>query len=138
MTILEMHSQARPATRWIEVCAAEHISPVRRMRREHRVGASARVRPAKRSPWSVDRSNIGERARPSGRARSTAAPLITPSRSIVARPAYADNVRACSVEAPSASGVVDDVPTWVLLACGIAFGVILLLVLALLGGPAYA
>ena len=138
MTILEMHSQARPATRWIEVCAAEHITPPPRMRREHCVGDGAKVRPAKRSARGVDRSNYGELARPSGRARMTAAPLAAPRRSIVARPSYADNVRACSVEAPSVSGVVDDVPTWVLLACGIAFGVILLLVLALLGGPAYA
>ena len=137
MTILEMHSQAHPATRWIEVCAAEHIAPVPRMRREHRAGDSAKVRPARRSPRSAAPSNIGERARPSGRARMTAAPHIAPSRSIVARQAYAGNVRACSVEAPSVSGVVDDVPTWVLLACGFAFGVILLLVLALLGGPAY-
>jgi hypothetical protein len=34
--------------------------------------------------------------------------------------------------------VVDDVPTWALLACGVVFGILMLLALALLGGPAYA
>ncbi|UVE95583.1 DUF3806 domain-containing protein [Dietzia sp. B32] len=63
---------------------------------------------------------------------------MAPGRRVLVRPASAEGVRACHIEAPVASGVVDDVPTWALLACGIAFGVILLFAVAYLGGPAYA
>lgn len=42
------------------------------------------------------------------------------------------------MQAPAGSPVVDDVPTWVLLACGVIFGLVMLLALAFLGGPAYA
>ena len=33
--------------------------------------------------------------------------------------------------------MTDDVPTWVLLTCGVVLGVILLLALAFIGGPTY-
>lgn len=79
-----------------------------------------------------------DRVRPSVRGYSGTAPLVGPGRRVLARPAVSDSVRACRVEAPSVSGVEDDVPTWALLACGIAFGVIVLLAVAFLGGPAYA
>ncbi|MBB1008846.1 hypothetical protein G6010_04430, partial [Dietzia sp. SLG510A3-3B2-2] len=63
---------------------------------------------------------------------------VAPGRRVLVRPVSTDRVRACHVEAPASTGVVDDVPAWALLACGIAFGVIMLLAVAFLGGPAYA
>ncbi|WP_380059604.1 hypothetical protein [Dietzia aurantiaca] len=47
-------------------------------------------------------------------------------------------MRACEVQAPAPAGVVDDVPTWALVVCGVLFGIAMLLALAFLGGPAYA
>lgn len=111
MTVLEMQSRTRPAVRWTEVCATEHtdlMPPVR-----------------------------------TGVAPSST-PVVAPGRSIAhrrrmpARPPSAEGVRACRVETPADTAVVDDVPAWALLTCGILFGVVLLLALALLGGPAYA
>ncbi|WP_235026706.1 hypothetical protein, partial [Dietzia lutea] len=61
-----------------------------------------------------------------------------PRRIVQARPVASDRVRACRVESPAPTRVVDDVPAWALLACGIAFGVLMLLAVAFLGGPAYA
>ncbi|MFN3600370.1 MAG: hypothetical protein ACK4UY_03160 [Dietzia sp.] len=63
---------------------------------------------------------------------------VAPGRQVLVRPASPHQVRACGVEARPAAPVVDDVPTWALLACGILFGILMLLALALLGGPAYA
>lgn len=138
MTIVETRPEARPAMRWTEVCAADHFAPVRRASRHHQEPGSVKVRPASRPARDAERSMVGERGRPSARGHVSAATLVAPGRRVLVRPAHAGTVRACRVEAPSVAGVVDDVPTWVLLACGVAFGVILLLALAFLGGPAYA
>ena len=61
-----------------------------------------------------------------------------PRRIVQTRPVASDRVRACRVESPAPTRVVDDVPAWALLACGIAFGILMLLAVAFLGGPAYA
>lgn len=144
MTILEMRHEARPAMRWTEVCASDHTAPVRREASQHHELGSVKIRPTARPARYAERSTVAERSMVAeqrgshARRPSTGTHLVAPGRRVLARPAPADNVRACRVEAPSVSGVVDDVPTWVLLACGVAFGVVLLLALALLGGPAYA
>lgn len=138
MTILEMQPQARPAMRWTEVCAADHLAPARRVGGQFIGNVGVADRPATRPTRSAERSTVVERVRPSVRGYSASATLVAPGRRVLVRPAVADSVRACRVEAPSVSGVVDDVPTWALLACGIAFGVIVLLAVAFLGGPAYA
>lgn len=112
MTVLEMQSQprtpSRPVVRWTEVCTAEHV------------GAAERSL-ALRSPEPPVRT-----AAPGPRAR------VRPAVSVGA------GVRACHAESASGPTVVDDVPTWVLLACGLVFGLVLLLLVALVGGPAYA
>lgn len=71
------------------------------------------------------------------RGRQLTARSIGVGRSGPVRLATTGQPTACRVDSVSASPVVDDVPTWVLLACGIVFGVVMLLALALLGGPAY-
>ena len=63
---------------------------------------------------------------------------IRDRRIVQARPVASDSVRACRVESSAPTRVVDDVPAWALLACGIAFGILMLLAVAFLGGPAYA
>lgn len=107
-TQTQVPAQGRPAVRWTEVCAAEHRSPL-----------ATRTRPVNRSGGGLATRSLG------------------PGRSGPARPATTGQPTACRVATISASPVVDDVPTWVLVACGIVFGVVMLLALALLGGPAY-
>ena len=63
---------------------------------------------------------------------------VAPGRRLSERSVSGHQARACRVEAPLVSPVVDDVPTWALLTCGIVVGIIMLLALAFLGGPAYA
>lgn len=112
MTVLEMQSRPRvpslPAVRWTEVCTTEHGGV------DHRA-ASRRVPDA-----TAGRVDSGLPAR------------------VLPAPGVGTGVRACRVESTSGSAVVDDVPTWVLLACGVVFGLVLLLLVALMGGPAYA
>lgn len=145
MTVTELQSFAHPTVRWTEVCPDDHrragVAPGNPAART----ASARIGTSRRS---VDRLAATRPGGGSGRpesgvrsrvpARSTAVSSVAPGRRIVGRPASTERVRACHVAAPVSTGVVDDVPTWVLLACGIAFGVIMLLAVAFLGGPAYA
>ena len=119
MAVMEMQSQARPAVRWTEVCASEHgAAVVARPRPQIRAGELASARTLDR------RGEVGHRS-------------VAPGRRVLVRPASAERVRACRVEAPATSPVVDDVPAWVLVACGVVFGMVMLLALALVGGPTY-
>lgn len=138
MTVLEMQTQARPATRWTEVCATDHPAPTGRPARQARQVTAPHRRPMRRSSGRVAEPAVTGPARPAVRGPRTGSTPVAPGRRVLVRPASSERVRACRVEAPSVSGVVDDVPTWALLACGIAFGIIMLLALAYLGGPAYA
>lgn len=107
MTILEMQTRSQSAVRWTEVCAAEHTSAVQQ------------TVPAVRRPSSSLGSSV---------------PTDLALRVLPLSPRQ---VRSCSVSAPAEVNVVDDVPTWILLACGVIFGLLLLLAVALLGGPTY-
>lgn len=120
MSVLEMQPQSRPTMSWTEVCAAEHRLPATSV-------------PARRADKSA-RPATGTLVRP----RSSPTRSVGPNRRVLSRPAAVDQVRSCRVQAQPAMPVVDDVPTWALLACGIVFGVLMLMALALLGGPAYA
>lgn len=108
MTVLEMQSPSRPAVRWTEVCTTEHDPSVR---------GSAPLRSA-----------------------VVPARSVAPARRVRVRPVGVSGtgVRACRVDTAAGAAVVDDVPTWALLACGVVFGLVLLLLVALVGGPAYA
>lgn len=165
MTVTEMQSHARPTVRWTEVCAVDHRGqfssagvagaelPVRSGRPPRRsVVRPEGSRPAAASTRSASTSAVAGRAE-SGRAVSTRAESlvrprvparpasttsVAPGRHLLVRTVASDRARACRVDTPISTGVVDDVPTWALMACGIAFGVIMLLAVAFLGGPAYA
>ncbi|MFN3338774.1 MAG: hypothetical protein ACK40Z_03675 [Dietzia sp.] len=115
-----MQSRSRPSMPWTEVCATEHDRPTAF---EPRPRPDTHVRPGTRT---LDRG------------RQVTTRSVAPGRRVLVRPASAEQVRACGVEARATAPVVDDVPTWALLVCGIVFGVLMLLALALLGGPAYA
>lgn len=120
MTVMEMQPRSRPSVPWTEVCVTDHDRPV-----------SSKLHP---------RPDAGARPviRTLDRGRQTATRSVAPGRRVLVRPASAERVRACGSEARSSAPVVDDVPTWALVACGIVFGILMLLALALLGGPAYA
>lgn len=120
MSVLEMQPQSRPTMSWTEVCAADHRLPA----------TSATVRRAEAMPRPTTRTLDRPRPAP-GRS-------VAPGRRVSAHSGSVGQVRACRVQTPPTSPVVDDVPTWALLACGIVFGVLMLAALALLGGPAYA
>lgn len=111
MSVLEMQSRPRvpslPAVRWTEVCTTEH--------------------------GGIDHRSVSPRvpAPPVSRVGSGQPVRVLPAAGI------GTGVGACRVEPTSGSAVVDDVPTWVLLACGLVFGLVLLLLVALVGGPAY-
>lgn len=116
MAVLEMQSPSTPAVRWTEICATEHTSEIR--------PTPGRVVPGSRAGATVvDRTDA--RVLSTGRRERLRTEPVGP-------------VHACRVQAPVRGGVVDDVPTWALLACGVVFGLVLLLALALMGGPAYA
>lgn len=155
MTVQELQSHTDFTPRMIQACPVghgpvEHLpSELRRIRqggagptgRAVRVSAGSRVRPPTRSE---DRragiSATADSVRPAagvrvGAVRSEGPSAVTPGRRVLPRSSV--KARACHVEAPSPAGVVDDVPTWALLACGILVGVLMLLALAFLGGPAY-
>lgn len=108
MTILEMQTRTQPPVRWTEVCATEHTTVVRPT-----VPAS-------------QQSSL------------TATNAVSPGRRARVLPMSTSQARSCRVSAPAEVSVVDDVPTWMLLVCGVVFGLILLLAVALLGGPAYS
>lgn len=145
MSVLEMKSHAHPTVRWTEVCPDDHRGQASRAARPRVAPAAVRsgiapgrsvVRPGGDRP-AVAAVRTGTLVRSRVPARPTPATTVAPGRRVLVRPAAADQVRACHVGAPTPGGVVDDVPAWVLLACGIAFGVIMLLAVAFLGGPAY-
>ena len=151
MTVQELHSRIDFTPLWTEACPVEH--GLEEMRGSRQGGAGSAVRPvmapagARMLPptRSGDRRAVtprtGDRVspvagRPVSSVRSAGLAPVSPGRRVLSRPAA--GARACYVEAPSSVGVVDDVPTWVLLTCGILVGVLMLLALALVGGPAYA
>jgi len=120
-------SQTDRPTSWSEVCGRLHDSaeaPARGHegisgRRSHEELARIRTRAAV----------AGERARGAGRGTSQCG-----------RPAAraASGVHACYVSAEPGPRIADDVPTWVLLTCGIVLGVVMLLAMVFIGGPSYA
>ncbi|MDX2355562.1 hypothetical protein [Dietzia sp. PP-33] len=120
MSVLEMQSPSRQTTPWSEVCATEHS---RSSASGLRPREDSRIHPV---PRTLDR----------GRPATTRS--VAPGRRVLVRSASPAQARSCRVEVQPASPVVDDVPTWALLACGVVFGILMLLALALLGGPAYA
>ena len=110
MTVLEMQTRTLPAVRWTEVCATEHET------------VDTTADPAVRLLSSVP----SRPAAPARRLRMPADP--------------AEHVRSCRIAGLSEweVEVVDDVPTWILLACGVVFGILLLLAAVLLGAPTYS
>lgn len=135
MTVLELQQHTPSRVRWTEVCATEH-APSPQVRALPALGAGRRL-PASMpvspgAPRSSVRSVLAEpreRVVP-GRDRATA-----PRRAV---PAVTGGVRSCRREEFAPVRVVDDVPTWVLAACGVVFGLMMVLALAFVGGPAYA
>ena len=151
MTVQELQPHTDVAPLWTDACPRGHGAEQTRGWRQVGVGSSgrpamapagARIRPPTRSvglraaaPTTVDRVRPVS-SRSVGTVRSTGRAPVSPGRRVPSRPAA--GARACHIEAPSPVGVVDDVPTWALLTCGIVVGVLMLLALAFLGGPAYA
>ncbi len=142
MTVQEFQTYADLAPRWTEACPVEHGLGGKGAR-HHGVGAAEgrpasadfRNRPPARAVERPGPAPVAiRRSRPLA-ARRAAYVTVAPGRRVLAGPATA--VRACSAEVSVQSGVVDDVPTWVLAACGITLGVLMLLAVAFLGGPAY-
>ena len=150
MAVLEMHVRptTRPALDWSEVCATEHggvpvparLSAPGSTPETGRDGAPAR--PVRRRTPSGSRPGGAPTVRGTG---ALSAP-VAPGRRVAAAPVT--GVRSCRVSAapaamdaratvPASVRVVDDVPTWVLLVCGVVFGIVMLLALAFVGGPAY-
>ncbi|QGW24844.1 hypothetical protein GJR88_02791 [Dietzia sp. DQ12-45-1b] len=120
MTVLEMQQRSRPSIPWTEVCATAHDrfdSP----------------REGTRVP-----AEVPSVTRTLDRGRKVPTRSVAPGRRVSVRTASTGQVRACGVEARPAAPVVDDVPTWALVVGGIVFGILMLLALALVGGPAYA
>ncbi|WP_354054317.1 hypothetical protein [Dietzia sp. 2505] len=98
---------------------------------DHDRPVSSRVRPCPDAEFRPVTRTLDRRRQPATRS-------VAPGRRVLVNPASAGSVRACGSEARSSVPVVDDVPTWALVVCGIVFGILMLLALALLGGPAYA
>ena len=146
MTVVQLQSHPRPAVRWTEVCPDDHRGQGAHLDRPRDVSVPVRPTPAPRRSLvrpeggrpAVTSARAGNLVRPRVAARPATVTSVAPGRRVLVRPVSTDRVRACHVEAPVSTGVVDDVPAWALLACGIAFGVIMLLAVAFLGGPAYA
>ncbi|MCT2262997.1 MULTISPECIES: hypothetical protein [Dietzia] len=148
MTVLELHSHTDSTVRWTEICPAEHRASMHRV--DHGVNANPAADPRTRGrgvtrpgarPVGRHDAAAPRRGAPADRRPAlapTASRMPTPRLADRTRPVSADQVRACRIEAPAPACVVDDVPAWALLACGIVFGVIMLLAVAFLGGPAYA
>ena len=146
MSVLEMQRDARPIVQWTEVCLDDHRGGATRaggpnaepvpVRSGHAPRRTAIGPEGRRPSESSARAEI--LVRPRGTARSASITSVAPGRRVLVRPAATDHVRACHIAAPAPAGIVDDVPAWALLVCGIAFGVIMLLAVAFLGGPAYA
>ena len=114
MSVQELRLFTDAAPQWSGACAIEHGLQAKRGSVGQVIARGARPSPAG-SPYRV-------RPRPAS----------------AVRPRPAITVRACRVDAPPRGGVVDDVPTWALLVCGIVVGVLMLLALAFLGGPTYS
>lgn len=129
MTVLEMQSRTQPTVRWTEICATEHTTRARPTDMPARSASAPSMR-SMRSTRPVQDPSV--RSMPSRTSRS-----VAPGRRTLVRPASTAQVRSCRVAAPAEAGVVDDVPTWVLLACGVVFGLILMLAFVLVGGPTY-
>ncbi|KAA0919594.1 hypothetical protein [Dietzia sp. ANT_WB102] len=146
MSVLEMQPDTRPIVQWTEVCPDDHRGKATRAVRPDAEPAPVRFGHAPRrtatGPEARRPTDISARTeilvKPRGTARPASVMSVAPGRRVLVRPAATDHVRACHIAAPAPVGVVDDVPAWALLACGIAFGIIMLLAVAFLGGPAYA
>ena len=164
MAVQEMQSYVGSVPGVIEVCPADHqvrrssavhrdpSGPVRHQKATARVsgarpsrgrtterrhdggGAKGSVRPV--AVRRVGSERIADGGRAMSRSLVPAQAPVAPGRRVLVR--SAGDVRSCRVEAPSAGRVVDDVPTWALVICGVLFGLAMLLALAFLGGPAYA
>lgn len=161
-----MTPQPGSGIRWTEVCAGEHAASAR-VHPTVRTGAAAGPatdRATGLAPRPVNRPLTRPGSRPGDRrtragftppvpsravpsravatrgvaTRAAATRVVAPGRRVLDRPVSAEQIRACRVVPTAASPVVDDVPTWALLACGILVGLLMLLALAFLGGPAYA
>lgn len=113
MTVLELRPTSPSPARWTEVCATEHSSP-----------SSVRAVAAR----TVLVRNVPARGLPE---------RTVPERTMP-RTVAGTGVRSCRPSVAAPARVVDDVPTWVLLACGVLFGLLMVFALAFVGGPAYA
>lgn len=153
MTVQELQSSSDLAPSWTEACPVEHGM---RETRESRgpavsrvagapfgaVPAGARHRPPNRESVRSGTNVVGSAGtrpvalREAASLRSNSLVSVAPGRRVLIR--QTNDVRACRVEATAPARVVDDVPTWALLACGVLFAVVMLLALAFMGGPAYA
>ena len=127
MTVLELPPSVSPV-RWTEVCAADHRADRRLAATRRPAAASARtaIRPA-----STGR----------GRGAAPTAPGVRPgvrTRPAGSRATAGAGVRACRPSRVAPAAIVDDVPAWVLLACGVIVGLLMVLALAFIGGPTYA
>ena len=154
MVVQELQSSPAFTPLWTEACPVGHAHGEMRGSRPgildpavRPASAGAQKRPPTRSEFG-----LGGVPRSAERVRPVASPRGGSVRSVPGRtvgrapvgagprvlPRSASAARACHVVAPSRAGVVDDVPTWVLVSCGIVVGVLMVLALAFLGGPAYA
>lgn len=127
MTVLELPPSVSPV-RWTEVCAADHR--VDRRLAAPRIPAAASARTANRPASSVrvlGAAPTVSGARPAARTRPAGS-----------RSSAGAGVRACRPSRVAPAAVVDDVPAWVLVACGVIVGLLMVLALAFIGGPAYA
>ncbi len=127
MTILETQSQpwTQRSVRWTEVCAVEHAAVFSAADPPATLSASRRVASVTRPGGPRNGGNT-----------CSSSPSTTPGHRASA--AAVSQVRACRAPEPVVTPMVDDVPTWILLACGVVFAVLMLLALTLVGGPAYA
>lgn len=152
MTVQELPSFSSVTRSWTVACPAEHgLSVSRENTAQRRVSADSsrtgalsvghRPRPAG-EPVVRQRggSGVADRTRPAAQRqerprRSITQAPVAQGRRVLARPAH--DVRACRVEAAVPAGVIDDVPTWALLACGVVLAVLMLVAVVFLGGPTY-
>ena len=154
MVVQELQSCPEVTPPWTGVCPVGHGLGEIRAGRPGVLAPAARqapVGPRKRPP-ARSGSGLARVPRSAGRVRPVTSAPGAPVRAVPVRAAgrapgapgtrvlirATPAARACRVVAPPRAGVVDDVPTWVLVSCGMIVGVLMLLALAVLGGPAYA
>lgn len=148
MTVLETRSQAGSTVRWSEICGPQHHSAAFALGFEKAVAGSSpdRLTRVRRNPRNVARPATRVERQPRAAVAGSSPGSVRPARGVSvgrgrqvpARVISADRPRACQVNTAAAAKVTDDVPTWVLLTCGIVFGVMLLLAMAFIGGTSYA